>query len=171
MKKVLFIMTLMLIAACQCFGQTYFYKLDYFVDDNGIKSKGDGRTMYVTFINGRKMCYQSDKSGNIYQRSNGFNMVKVNEMVFEKTNSKGIHIYEELCKAWENENMFESLESSTKLGIYNAAKINGFYSYRFSNDFSRLNIVFEVRPSGLKADTQIWVRISEESEGEDIDMY
>ncbi|WP_425883587.1 hypothetical protein ACPYIV_14090 [Parabacteroides sp. ASD2025] len=166
MKKVLFIMTLMLIAACQCFGQTYFYKLDYFVDDNGIKSKGDGRTMYVTFINGRKMCYQSDKSGNIYLRSNGFNLVKVNEMVLKKTNSKGIHIYEELCKSWGNYDIF-----SEEYGKYWAAKTNGFTSYHFSNDFSRLNIVSEVRPSGLKDDTLVWVRISEESEGEDIDMY
>lgn len=166
MKKVLFVMTLILIAASQCFGQTYFYKLDCFVDNNGIKSKGDGRTMYITFVNGRRMCYKSDKSGNIYQRSNGFNLVKVNEMVLKKTNSKGIYIYEELCKSWGNYDTF-----SEKYAKYWAAKTNGFTTYLFSNDFSQLNIVFEVRPSGLKDDTQIWNRISEESEGEDIEMY
>ena len=61
MKRIILISVFAGIALACAFGQTYYYEHTETVDANGVRTKGKGYRMYITFT--RNSCYESDKDG------------------------------------------------------------------------------------------------------------
>jgi len=65
MKKLLMISIMLLVGVLSMSGQTYCYKNEYKVSEDGVKVKTGSTTYhYITFTNSKGVCYRSDKNGN-----------------------------------------------------------------------------------------------------------
>lgn len=151
--------------------ETYCYKQVSVVDRNGAKSKGNGKLMYITFINQYGKCYESDREGNDLQYNSTYQL-SLGLMIFRKTNGQGLHIYDTVLKSWPRQvNYFSGdVRSAFQAGCVQGETLKGgFVTYYFSGDFSRLNSRREL--DGSYSDTTVWQRIDESRESEDIDFY
>ena len=64
MKKQLMILVMLFLGILPMSSQTYYYKYLYTVDKNsGMKSNYERPGKYLTFTNGRRVLYESDKNG------------------------------------------------------------------------------------------------------------
>jgi hypothetical protein len=67
-RKIFLIPVVLLAVLCPAHtanAQTYQYRYLHTVDEDGVKTKGSGTNVYVTFTNSQKnVCYFSDKKGN-----------------------------------------------------------------------------------------------------------
>lgn len=116
---------LALFALCvgaQISAQTYAYKNVYWVKD-GVKSKGNNRITYITFVDNKRRCYKSDKNGmNLYPNNPSF-------IYKYKGTENGMHIY------------YSSEHPSLPLNR------EGFDKMYFSQDFKRMNEEFALMMS------------------------
>lgn len=121
---------LALFALCvgaQISAQTYAYKNVYWVKD-GVKSKGNDRIMYITFIDNKRRCYKSDKNGmNLYPNS-------PTSIYKYKGTENGMHIY-------------HSSEWSSGIPGVMPLEREGFDKMYFSQDFKRMNEEFALMMS------------------------
>lgn len=81
MKKLLYILSLLIIAMPNIIGQTYYYKQVKIIDASKQIHKGDNTGQFITFTN--QGCYDSDYEG--YDIGNGFQKLL--------KNTEKIHVY------------------------------------------------------------------------------
>lgn len=178
MKRTLsFIISLFMISFMSLQAQTYYYKQISLVDANGVKSKGNERIRCLTFVNKKATCYWSDKNGNKADQD---------QFIYERTTNNKVHVYTSYIKKGVEElhaqryrsygnylgymQTFASPHSGGNEGIYTAMSVQGFPTYMFSGDFSRLNIRYTKGSMGQKP-TEVWVRVSSPVEEFDDTMY
>lgn len=177
MNKLLSLILLLIVTSLPVFSQTYYYKQVSKVDDYGVKSQGNNGICCMTFVNEKRICYWSDKSGN--------NNSKYESFAYKSTNTKGIHLYEStLLEVGKQiiEDMrpgqdyfsmmgkMSDMNRAERKGAYTAGLVAGFASFRFSNDFKRLNVIYSKGTMGKKP-TEVWERVSAESEADNSELY
>ena len=146
MKKVISII-MFLCASLTSFAQTYCYKHIYSIDRDGVKSQGTGRIVYYTFVDSKRCLYSSDKNGN---KEGGY------KYYFTGTRNN-IHTYE---NEWIVIPPSERVQAPSGFGnSYQDIMVRGQYQmnmniaeteykgalrqgkkYRFSSDFSKINV-------------------------------
>jgi len=62
MKRIHLILYFLVLAVSYGYGQTFYYQAVADIDKNGAKSKATGYC-YITFINNKNVCYESDEDG------------------------------------------------------------------------------------------------------------
>ncbi|MDR1161377.1 MAG: hypothetical protein LBK45_03465 [Tannerellaceae bacterium] len=130
MKKIFLLFVFLSLAFSYSYGQTYYYKAVVNIDANGVKSKIDGSGgMWVTFINDKGICYESDENG--YKRTNTYPMTS--NYYYRKTQN-GTHVYEDkkTTMQYTPGNMFSPLGSTQMIEVWAG---NCYY---FSSNFSEM---------------------------------
>ncbi|PXV58106.1 hypothetical protein CLV62_1511 [Dysgonomonas alginatilytica] len=122
MKKFIFVFILLGMTIFYNYGQTYYYQKVAKIDENGVKTKENGG-MYITFINNKDMCYESDKDGYRIKKSYGY----MGSMMPSQTNwyyiktKEGTHVY-------QHKDIYSDSSYSRWLDIF----------YYFNSDFNKL---------------------------------
>lgn len=181
MKRFLIPLVMFILGCAELFSQTYFYQQESVVNEYGVKSKGNGQVICITFINNKGVCYPSDKNGNAENELSVYQ--------FKGTLKNGVHLYTSVLKdrvdarneasrnrpaprswiemyAQQNQNVGNAYEN----GYYLGQNLIGWPSYKFSSDFSRLNINYTKGQNGQKP-TEVYVRISSPNKSVDETMY
>lgn len=113
MKKLLFIYITLLFGVISVEAQTMFYKALFTVEElSGMKMSKKMNDMYITFANGKRPCYISDKNG---KSTSAY-------ACYYKGEENGMYIYQ---------------EETQKLGF--GFTVGGSITLLFSKDFKRLN--------------------------------
>ena len=127
MKKFFLISIFLATAVAYGNSQTYYYKAVETIDGNGVKSKPSGsgphcpKTMYITFVNQKRSCYQSDEKGvKVAPKMDGLVIHYIPTFTYVDTKN-GTHIY--YAKA-----------TSSYMNI----STDGEQFYYFSSDFSQM---------------------------------
>lgn len=177
MNKLLFSILLLIVTSISAYSQTYYYKQVSLVDEYGVKRAGNNRILCISFVNERRMCYWSDKNGN--------NTSKYESFTYKSTNSKGVHLYESTLLEVGKQKIedrrpgqdyfsmmakMSDMRRAERYGAHTAGMISGFASFRFSNDFKRLNVVYTKGTSGQKP-TEVWERVNAAEEADNSDLY
>lgn len=173
----LFWILLLIIVSTSVFSQTYYYKQVSLVDDYGVKRQGSNRILCMTFVNEKRMCYWSDKNGN--------NTSKYESFAYKSTNTKGVHLYESTLLDVGRERIedmrpgqdyfsmmakISDMGRAERQGAHTARLVIGFPSFRFSNDFKRLNVIY-TKGTSEKKPTEVWERVTAAAESDDSDLY
>ncbi|MBQ8064327.1 MAG: hypothetical protein IJ200_01550 [Prevotella sp.] len=146
MKK--FIVIIMLLCACMTSSaQTYCYKHIYSIDRDGVKSQGTGRIVYYTFVDSKRCLYASDKNGNkeggykyyftgtrnnIHTYENEWIVIPPSERVQTPTGFG--NSYQDIWARGQYQMDMYTAETEYKFAL-RRGKI-----YRFSSDFSKINV-------------------------------
>lgn len=139
MKKLLFTLSALLLISCVgSFAQTYTYKYLYTVNtETGVKSNeySSGRTIYVTFTNGKNMCYPSDRNG---VKVKAYNPMQIygtweegRDDYYYVSNSNGMVSYKQTLCTYHYDANFKKALLSEVVAYYN-----------FSTDYDRLNTIW-----------------------------
>lgn len=139
MKKLLLVLSFLLVGSCvAAFAQTYTYKYLYTVNtETGVKTNeySSGRTIYVTFTNGKNMCYQSDKNGVKIKAYNPMQIYGTWEEGRDEyhyaSSSSGMLSYKQLLRTYHYDANFKKALLSETIAYYN-----------FSTDYNRLNTIW-----------------------------
>jgi hypothetical protein len=134
MKKFFLVSLLLSLAIAYGYSQTYYYQAVASIDANGAKSKASGG-QYITFLNGKRSCYESDKDG--YKVSGSLTGGRRNNFDFIKTKD-GTHVYE--SKPYIMPAMYGAMGSLISPAMQTEA--NAFIY--FSSDFSQM--IYERKP-------------------------
>ena len=177
MNKLLFLTLLLILTSLSAFSQTYYYKQVSVVDDYDVNRQGSNQIRCITFVKEKRMCYWSDKRGN--------NNSKYESFAYKSTSSKGVHLYKSTLLDVGQEQIqdmrpgqdylsmmarMSDMSRSERQGAYAAGLVMGFASFRFSNDFKRLNVVYSKGSSG-KNPTEVWERVTAAAEEDGDDLY
>lgn len=135
--------------------------------------KGNKSIICITFVNDKSVCYKSDRDGNLSDSD---------QFRFRQTTKNGVHIYTSIIKErvenrQRNQNqigMFgyidpNAIQNGYEQGFYTGYTLVGFPNYKFSNDFSKLNIMYT--QGKQQKPTEVYVRVSEPTEQIDDSMY
>ena len=169
MKRIILISVFASIALACAFGQTRYYEHTETVDANGVRTKGSGRGMYITFTS--NSCYRSDKDGH---------GEKIHLLSHDYMNPPwvAVHIYQykgkqndwhefvfDLLKLCENESKqapsymgiaIGSSRYSQCMAVVNQHLKNyRYHYYYFNSDYSRMNS----KRDG-SSNTEVWVRVT-----------
>lgn len=174
MRNLVLSFVLFTISTISVSGQTLFYQQESIVNSDGVKSKGNGNIICITFIKNKTICYPSDKNGNAQDQNDCY--------CYKQTLSNGVLLYTSLIKEKvENRNSQPqqynwmglynyNLSDSYENGYYTGKSMVGFPSYKFSSDLSRLNISYTKGSNGQKP-TEVYVRVSSPNKPIDETMY
>lgn len=177
MKKVCLLLTFVMGVIFSSYSQTIYYKQESTVDEYGVKSKGSGKVMCITFANSKRVCYPSDRNGN---------KTGQDQYIYKQTSDNGIHIYTSAIKekvenlqASRNRNYGNyfglmgtfSSQNGYDEGYYVGLSLSGFPTYKYSNDFSRLNISYKNSSNQTTKPTEVWVQVASPNEEPDDFMY
>lgn len=132
MKKLLILLSILMLCSVGASAQTYTYKYLFSVEkDTGVKKKHfkEGHKRYITFTNGKSFCYNSDQNGvKKAQTSFGFLPIEgANEYHYD-SNNNGIRLYKCITRSYT-------------ISAYGNKQIvtETVYYYNFSSDYERLN--------------------------------
>jgi hypothetical protein len=122
--------------------QTYQYRYLHTADNDGVKTKGSGSDVYVTFTNSQNVCYFSDRNGNkseydgVYHYNENSLLYKSIEYVYDveaETKRKFP------CQGYHQLMMFGGGE----LKCMNCASAEGYIAgIRFSHGTTKLRLIF-----------------------------
>jgi len=177
MKKNIFFLFLLSSITILVNAQTYVYKHTYSVNSYGEKERGSGRIVYYTFGNDFRTCMRSnehgERKGEGREHSASYEFNTSSNYYFEKT-TNNVHIYygtavREIRKKTNSPNSYrqqlEQLRDAvTANHSYETYKRNGVV-LKFSNDFSKLNIV--PYSSDSNKDILVYERCKSIEEGSD----
>lgn len=172
MKKMfLLYFGLLLISVLHLNAQTYYYKQEALVNENGVKSRGSNQIICITFVNSKRVCYLSDQDGNLI----------TNDQYAFRTTSNGVHIYTSILKEKVENRKSQSnsfwtinpnaVQNAYEDGYYMGENMKGFPTYKYSNDFSRLNISYKNNSNVQTKPTEVYIRVSSPDEALDDSMY
>lgn len=177
MKKVCILFAIVWGVIFSAYSQTFYYKQESTVDEYGVKSQGSGKIICITFVNSKRVCYPSDKNGN---------KTGQDQYLFKQTTASGVHLYTSAIKekveklhATRNQNFGNyfglmgtyNSQNGYEEGVYIALSTTGFPIYKYSNDFSRLNISYINGSNQQTKPTEVWVKVASPVEQTDDFMY
>ena len=167
MKKSILISIFIAVVAAYGYGQTrqtYYYKHIENVDNNGVKTKGSGSMICITFT--QNSCYISDENGYIIKSGiSSFTCQNFDNKVYHYKGKKSdvlvfefdAYSYCDNCsKQGGGANMFGKLDSPYEMcikaiNLYQSEWTTRFEYFYFNSDYSRMN-----KPAGNN--TQVYVK-------------
>lgn len=167
------VMLLFVVCMSSLNAQTYYYKQESLVNENGVKSKGNNQIICITFVNSKRVCYLSDKDGNL----------RGNDQYSFRTTSNGVHIYTSILKEKVENRRNQSqgysswginpnaVQNAYEDGFYLGESMKGFPTYKFSNDFGRLNISYKNNSNVQTKPTEVYIKVASPNESFDDSMY
>lgn len=181
MKKVIAII-LFLCASMTSFAQTYCYKHIYCVDRDGVKSQGTGRIVYYTFVDSKRCLYSSDRNGNkeggykyyftgtrnnVHIYENEWIVIPPSERTQAPVIPQGMEAYSDILSRGQAQMNMNVLETEYK-GALRRGK-----TYRFSSDFSKINVYpIKWKSEGGEYDLiDVYELYNASSSGNDIPFY
>jgi len=164
MKKFIILFFLMVTFASIADAQTYKYRHISNVDESGVKSKGSGTVIFVTFVDSKRLCYMSDTNGNAKSNGAGAQQVFV-------TTKNNVHVYKSKAEVWRDQGVTSNpfMSDPTKAAAIAWRESSGYENYKFSSDYSRLNIATRGGNSGNS--TKVYERVTSDVSEEDSEMY